>query len=41
MLAAPALLIVHLTAVIAEETYLREKFGASYVAFQGRVRRYL
>jgi len=39
--AVPALLIVHVIAVLPEEAYLSEKFGDSYRAYLGRVRRYL
>jgi protein-S-isoprenylcysteine O-methyltransferase Ste14 len=39
--AVPALLIVHFIAVLPEEKYLSEKFGDSYRAYLGRVRRYL
>jgi protein-S-isoprenylcysteine O-methyltransferase Ste14 len=41
LFAAPALLIVHLIAVLPEERYLAEKFGAPYRAYLTRVRRYL
>lgn len=41
-LAAPlALLVVHFIAVLPEERYLREKFGAPYEDYLRRVRRYL
>jgi protein-S-isoprenylcysteine O-methyltransferase Ste14 len=39
--AAPALLIVHLVAVLPEERYLSEKFGESYKAYLAQVRRYI
>jgi protein-S-isoprenylcysteine O-methyltransferase Ste14 len=39
--AVPALLIVHVIAVLPEEAYLSEKFGDSYRAYLRRVRRYL
>jgi protein-S-isoprenylcysteine O-methyltransferase Ste14 len=39
--AIPALLIVHVIAVLPEERYLSEKFGESYIAYLRRVRRYL
>jgi protein-S-isoprenylcysteine O-methyltransferase Ste14 len=41
LLAPVALLIVHLIAVLPEEQYLSEKFGASYREYCARVRRYL
>jgi|SRR5712664_412539 len=37
----PAMIIVHVTAVLPEEAYLGEKFGASYQAYKATVRRYL
>ena len=37
----PAMLIVHITAVLPEEAYLGEKFGASYQTYKATVRRYL
>jgi protein-S-isoprenylcysteine O-methyltransferase Ste14 len=40
-LAAVSLLIVHVTAVLPEEKYLAEKFGAPYEEYLRRVRRYL
>lgn len=39
--AIPALLIVHVIAVLPEERYLAEKFGESYRRYLGQVRRYL
>ena len=39
--ALPALLVVHLIAVLPEERYLSEKFGQSYKDYLGKVRRYL
>lgn len=39
--AVPAMIIVHFTAVLPEETYLGEKFGASYQTYKATVRRYL
>ena len=39
--AVPALVIVHVIAVLPEERYLSEKFGASYKAYLAQVRRYL
>jgi protein-S-isoprenylcysteine O-methyltransferase Ste14 len=36
-----SLLVVHFIAVLPEEKYLSEKFGESYRAYLGRVRRYL
>jgi len=41
LLAAPALLVVHFTAVLPEEKYLSEKFGEDYKAYLVKVRRYL
>ena len=41
LFAAPALLAVHVIAVLPEERYLSEKFGESYRAYAARVRRYL
>ena len=41
LFAAPALLAVHFIAVLPEERYLAEKFGASYGSFLATVRRYL
>jgi protein-S-isoprenylcysteine O-methyltransferase Ste14 len=41
LFAAPALLAVHFIAVLPEERYLAEKFGASYRSFLATVRRYL
>ena len=40
-LALPALLVVHVIAVVPEEAYLSEKFGDGYRAYLTRVRRYL
>jgi protein-S-isoprenylcysteine O-methyltransferase Ste14 len=40
-LAAVSLLIVHVIAVLPEEKYLTEKFGAPYEQYLRRVRRYL
>ena len=40
-LALPALMIIHVIAVVPEEAYLSEKFGDSYRAYLTRVRRYL
>ena len=39
--ALPALLIVHVIAVLPEEKYLSEKFGESYRTYLTKVRRYL
>jgi protein-S-isoprenylcysteine O-methyltransferase Ste14 len=41
ILAPVALLVVHLIAVLPEEQYLAQKFGASYRDYCQRVRRYL
>lgn len=41
ILAVPALAIVHYLAVLPEERYLSEKFGAAYAGFVERVPRYL
>jgi protein-S-isoprenylcysteine O-methyltransferase Ste14 len=41
VLAPVALLTVHFIAVLPEERYLAEKFGASYREYRARVRRYL
>lgn len=41
LLAPLALLIVHVIAVLPEEQYLAEKFGASYRQYCATVRRYL
>jgi protein-S-isoprenylcysteine O-methyltransferase Ste14 len=41
LLAAPALLVVHLIAVLPEERYLSEKFGDRYEDYLVQVRRYL
>ena len=41
LLAAASLIVVHYTAVLPEERYLREKFGDDYERFKKRVRRYL
>ena len=41
LFALPALLTVHVIAVLPEERYLSEKFGASYQAYRAQVRRYL
>jgi protein-S-isoprenylcysteine O-methyltransferase Ste14 len=41
LFAAPALLTVHLIAVLPEERYLSEKFGEPYRVYLARVRRYL
>jgi protein-S-isoprenylcysteine O-methyltransferase Ste14 len=41
LLALPALAIVHFTAVLPEERYLREKFGEPYRAYLAAVRRYI
>ena len=32
---------IHFAVVLREESYLRQKFGADYVAYTGRVRRYI
>lgn len=37
----PAMIIVHFTAVLPEEAYLGEKFGASYQTYKATVRRYV
>ena len=41
LLAPAALIAVHYLAVLPEERYLTAKFGASYVLYKTRVRRYL
>ena len=41
LLVLPALAIVHFTAVLPEETYLRAKFGEPYRAYLAAVRRYI
>ena len=41
LFAAPALLVVHVIAVLPEERYLAAKFGDSYRSFLAQVRRYL
>ncbi len=41
LLAPVALAIVHFTAVLPEERYLTEKFGAPYTEYTSRVHRYL
>jgi protein-S-isoprenylcysteine O-methyltransferase Ste14 len=41
ILAPVALLVVHFIAVLPEEQYLAQKFGASYRDYCQRVRRYL
>ena len=41
LLAPLALLVVHFLAVLPEEAYLREKFGAAYQRYTSSVRRYL
>jgi protein-S-isoprenylcysteine O-methyltransferase Ste14 len=41
LFAAPALLVVHVIAVLPEERYLAAKFGESYRSFLAQVRRYL
>ena len=41
LFALPALLVVHLIAVLPEEKYLAEKFGDGYRSYLSRVRRYL
>lgn len=41
LLAPVALLVVHRCAVLPEEAYLEAKFGASYLAYKAKVRRYL
>jgi protein-S-isoprenylcysteine O-methyltransferase Ste14 len=41
LFAIPALLLVHIFAVLPEERYLETKFGQSYRAYRARVRRYL
>lgn len=40
-LAPVALAVVHVTAVLPEEAYLERKFGADYLAYKQRVRRWL
>lgn len=40
-LALPALLIVHVVAVLPEERYLSERFGDNYRSYLTKVRRYL
>ena len=40
-LAPVALAIVYVTAVRPEEAYLEQKFGAEYLAYKRRVRRWL
>lgn len=40
-LTLPALWLVHRTAVLPEEAYLRQHFGEEYAAYCGRVGRYL
>ncbi|MGE0549038.1 MAG: isoprenylcysteine carboxylmethyltransferase family protein [Kofleriaceae bacterium] len=41
VLAFAALAVVHVVAVIPEETYLAQKFGEDYDRYRERVRRYL
>jgi protein-S-isoprenylcysteine O-methyltransferase Ste14 len=41
LFALPALMVVHFIAVLPEERYLSEKFGASYRRYLTQVRRYL
>ena len=41
LFALPALLFVHVIAVLPEEKYLSEKFGDSYRTYLTQVRRYL
>ena len=41
LLAIVALLLVHTLAVLPEEAYLAAKFGAPYLAYKEKVRRYL
>ena len=41
LFAMPALLALHFIAVLPEERYLAEKFGASYQSFLASVRRYI
>ena len=41
LLALAALLLVHTLAVLPEEAYLAAKFGAPYLAYKEKVRRYL
>jgi protein-S-isoprenylcysteine O-methyltransferase Ste14 len=41
LLALCALAATHFTAVLPEERYLAEKFGAPYLEYKARVRRYL
>jgi len=41
LFAFPALLMVHVTAVLPEERYLTGKFGESYRTYLAQVRRYL
>ena len=40
MLLAPALLVIHHGVIAREERYLEAKFGAEYLAYKGRVRRW-
>jgi len=41
VLVLPVLLIVYVTAIRHEETYLEEKFGSAYTDYKASVRRWL